>query len=246
VKLKLELDEAQQHGLQSCGPSSRRGTVFGLVGSSFPSAFGEALLAGIRIQSSAHESCRHSAVCRSQLRCAQTVTRRAVTLRAIVPYLPLPPCPLHSSPIARTKRTTTMTNHSGLRIPTLPSSFNIYEQMTGDTANTDTPVVSRSAQERPGSLTSTFTRSPLSPSVAPMTPATTHTTNPPRIYPGSTLEFRLSVTAALEVRHPSSQPVDTAQLLKQWEGRMEHVDVLADILADFPCGETSEGKKEEE
>jgi hypothetical protein len=124
-----------------------------------------------------------------------------------------PPCPLHSSPIAGTKRTTTISNHSGLRIPTMPSGLNIYEQTTGNTANTDRPVVSRSAQERPGSLTSTFTRSPPSPSLAPMTPATTHTTIPPRIYPDSTLEFRLSVTATLEVRHPSSQPLDTAQLL---------------------------------
>jgi hypothetical protein len=35
-------------------------------------------------------------------------------------------------------------------------------------------------------------------------------------------------------------------LVKQWEGRMEDVDVLAEILADFPFGETSEEKTEEE
>jgi hypothetical protein len=95
----------------------------------------------------------------------------------------------------------------------MPSSNDTSEQFTRDTAYADRMVLAGSAQEGPGSLDPTFTRSPLSPGAAPMTPGTTHISIPPRTYPDSTLEFRLSITATLEVGHPSSQPLDAAQIL---------------------------------
>jgi len=74
-------------------------------------------------------------------------------------------------------------------------------------------MLSRSTQEVPDSSGLGPTRPPHSPHAAPMAPTISFISHPPRTYTDSTLGFRLSVMATIEVWQPPSQQLDTAQLL---------------------------------